>query len=254
MEFGTYDYEERKQKVEEILKNTDKVEEKRKFPKEEEFTYTNGYKAWGTAIFIDIRNSTELFSTDSKEEELEVSKVVRGFTSEVIEILRQNNDNQLEEIGVRGDCVYAIYSTPTKNDIHDVWERGVYINTYMKMYNKLLDKKSLPKIKVGIGMASARTVAVKAGRKSSGINGIVWIGKGVSIASKLSDLANKGSYEPILISSNFHHNLEEPHTKKQSKEKFDDFFDEAYEKNIGTFYQANVIDIEFNNWINQNFD
>lgn len=253
MDFGSYDYEERKQKVEEILDNTDKVEGKREFPKEDEFTYTNGYKAWATAIFIDIRNSTELFSVDNEEEEIEASKVVRGFTSEIIEILRQNTENQLEEIGVRGDCVYAVYSTPIKEDMYDVWDRGVHINTYMKMYNKLLTSRGLPNIKAGIGMASAQTVAVKAGRKSSGINGIVWIGKAVSIASKLSDLANNGTYGPLLVSSNFHQNLKSPYIKNQSEKNFNDFFEQCYESKIGHFYQASVIKTDFNKWIDENF-
>lgn len=252
MNFGSYDYKERKQQVEEILDNTDKVEVKRKFPKEDEFTYINGYKAWATAIFIDIRNSTELFSVDNEEEEIEASKVVRGFTSEIIEMLRQNTEKQLEEIGVRGDCVYAIYSTPTTDDIYDVWNRGVYINTYMKMYNKLLTSRELPNIKAGIGMASAETVAVKAGRKSSGINGIVWIGKAVSIASKLSDLANNGTYDSLLISSNFHYNLKNPYIKKQSQEKFENFFEKKYESSIGQFYQASVIKVDFDQWIDEN--
>ena len=47
------------------------------------------------------------------------------------------------------------------------------------MLNKLLDKRNLPNIKAGIGLAD-KNLAVKAGRKSSGINDFVWIGKTVT--------------------------------------------------------------------------
>ena len=55
-----------------------------------------------TAIFVDIRNSSALFGDEDKEK---VANVIKSFTSETIEILR-NNDN-LKEIGIRGDCVYV---------------------------------------------------------------------------------------------------------------------------------------------------
>lgn len=86
MKIKGYDYLTRKKKVEEILDNTDAVKEVDKFPQnDDDFTYTNGYKAWAGAIFVDLRDSTKLFSQD----EVEVAKVIRGFTSEIIEILKK---------------------------------------------------------------------------------------------------------------------------------------------------------------------
>ncbi|MGT0197658.1 hypothetical protein ACVNPZ_02830 [Staphylococcus aureus] len=51
----------------------------------------------------------------------------------------------MKEIGIRGDCVFAVYSTASKEEIFDVYQRAVYINTYLKMLNKLLDKKKSSK-------------------------------------------------------------------------------------------------------------
>ncbi|PYH25469.1 hypothetical protein US8_03749 [Bacillus altitudinis] len=42
---------------------------------DDDFTYTNGYKAWAGAIFVDLRDSTKLFS----KEKVGVSKVTRGL-------------------------------------------------------------------------------------------------------------------------------------------------------------------------------
>ena len=152
MEIRGYDYKARKKKVEEILENTNFINEVKRFPNNDNFTYENGYKAWLSAIFIDLRNSTKLFTENS---EVDVAKVIRGFTSEVIEILQKDTqDNELKEIGIRGDCVFAVYSTASKEEIYDVYQRAVYINTYLKMLNKLLDKRNLPNIKAGIGLAA----------------------------------------------------------------------------------------------------
>ena len=64
------------------------------------------------------------------------------------------------------------------------------------MLNKLLDKRNLPNIKAGIGLAADKNLAVKAGRKSSGINDFVWIGKTVT-TSNLADLGNKEGFGPL---------------------------------------------------------
>ncbi|WDM22323.1 adenylate/guanylate cyclase domain-containing protein [Paenibacillus polymyxa] len=243
MNFNGYDYKERKKKVEEILDNTDAVKEVEKFPRDADFTYTNGYKAWAGAIFVDLRDSTSLFS--KQDYEVEISKVIRGFTSEIIEILRKDTDDtELKEIGIRGDCVYAVYSTPSIDDIYDISNRACYINTYMKMLNKLLEARALPTIKIGIGMATKKTLAVKAGRKSSGIHNLVWIGESVAKASKLSDLGNKDAIGPIIMSSTFHHN----YTKKATdKEK--GFWTKEEDSKYGVYYHGNVIITDFNNWI-----
>lgn len=46
------------------------------------------------------------------------------FTSEIIEILKKDTDDNMIVIGIRGDCVYAIYSVPFREDILDIAHRG----------------------------------------------------------------------------------------------------------------------------------
>ncbi|PFE34179.1 adenylate cyclase [Priestia megaterium] len=244
MNFKNYDYKERKKKVEEILDNTDKVNEVRSFPRDEDFTYTNGYKAWASAIFVDLRDSTSLFSGRN---DVDIAKVIRGFTSEIIEILRKDTDNQLKEIGIRGDCVFAIYSTPDIFDIYDTANRAFYINTYMKMLNKLLEERNLPIIKAGIGLASKKTLAVKAGRKSSAINNLVWIGEAVAKAAKLSDLGNKDGIKPIVMSNTFYIN----YIKKQKEysPNAEEWWTETSDDKYGVYYHGNPVKTNFNDWI-----
>lgn len=242
--FKNYDYKERKKKVEEILDNTDNVNEVTGFPRDEDFTYTNGYRAWASAIFVDLRDSTSLFSGNN---DVDIAKVIRGFTSEIIEILRKDTDNNLKEIGIRGDCVYAIYSTPLRSDISDIADRAFHINTYMIMLNKLLSTRNLPNIKAGIGLAVQQTLAVKAGRKSSGINNLVWIGEAVAKAAKLSDLGNKGEVKPIVMSSTFYHN----YIKEQNEndENVAKWWTRRYDSQYGEFYHADLVKSDFHKWI-----
>lgn len=245
MEFKAYDYKNRKVKVEEILDNTDNVNVVKKLPRDEDFTYTNGYKAWAGAIFVDLRESTKLFT---EKTDVDIAKVIRGFTSEIIEILRKDaDDTELKEIGIRGDCVYAIYSTPKVSYIYDIAKRSFYINTYMKMLNKLLSNRGLPNIKAGIGLATKETLVVKAGRKSSGINNFVWIGECVAKAAKLADLGNKNGISPIVMSSVFHHNYIS--TAKEKNSVSPSWWSKVDSQDYGTYYHGNVIITDFDQWI-----
>ena len=230
-----YDYKSGKKRVKEILNNKLQVIENNKIPSNESFTFSNAYYGWVTAIFVDIRNSTDLFSKDDKEI---VSKMIRSFTSEVIEILRK--DDLLREIGIRGDCVYAIYTTPKKSDILEIMDKSFYINTFMKMLNKLLDEKGFSRISVGIGVSTAQELVVKAGRKDVGINNSVWIGDAVTKASNLSSLGNKNGYMSIVLSSLTHSNIINLFVERNGI-KSKSWFSQKYDPKIGTFYVSGII-------------
>lgn len=241
---ATYDYKKGKERIETILDNELTVIEQNGLPNDESFTFTNGYYSWVTGIFVDIRNSSALFADEDKEK---VSKVIRSFTSEVIEILRK--EDNLREIGIRGDCVYAIYTTPLKNDIYELADKTFYINTYMKMLNKLLSERSLPEIKVGIGMSTAQELVIKAGRKDVGINSKVWIGKAVTRASNLSSLGNKNGNSPLVYSSCSYLNFIEKLEKENSEKNPRNWFTYHSSAGDGAFYTADIVKTTFNNWI-----
>lgn len=240
---ASYDYKLGKKRIKGILNNKLEVKKQNELPKDDEFTFDNGYYSWVTGIFADIRNSTALFSEEDKEK---VSKIVRSFTSEVIEILR--NDDNLREIGIRGDCVYAIYTTPQKYDEYEIADKAFYINTYMTMLNKLLENKGYPEISVGIGVATSQELVVKAGRKGVGINNMVWIGNAVTKASNLSSLGNKNGLSSIVFSELSYDNFIEKLVKNNG-EKAKGWFTKHSSVEHGTYYDANIINIDFNNWI-----
>lgn len=239
-----YDYKAGKKRIKEILNNKLEVIEDSKIPKDNNFTFSNAHYGWVTAIFVDIRNSTDLFSKDDKEI---VSKMIRSFTSEVIEILRK--DDLLREIGIRGDCVYAIYTTPTKADILEIMDKSFYINTFMEMLNKLLVEKSFSTISVGIGVSTAQELVVKAGRKDVGINNSVWIGDAVTKASNLSSLGNKNGYKSIVLSHTTYSNIIDLFVEQNGTES-KSWFSQKYDSKMGIFYDSGIVESIFEKWIN----
>lgn len=239
-----YDYKEGKLRIKDILNNKVEIVDKTYVPTEENFTFDNSYNLWITSIFVDIRNSTQLFNNENK---VIVSKIIRSFTSEIIEILR---DYPLcEEIGIRGDCVYGVYSSPGVENIVDIAEKTYYINTLFKMLNNLYKGKGYPTISAGIGISTAKELVIKAGRKGVSINSKVWIGDAVTKASKLSSLGNKNLINPIVFSNCTYINIIES-LKKEDKNA-ESWFSKKYDNSFGTYYHANIIKTEFNNWIDR---
>lgn len=250
MVMTNYDYKARKTEIEKVIDTMDKINKVERIPKsEDKFTYTNGYKAWITAIFIDIRNSTEMFATKNDKEELNIARTIRAFTSEIIEILRKDTGNDLLEIGIRGDCVYAIYSTKVQSEIEDIFIRACYVNTYIDMLNKLLAQRNLGEIKAGIGISASESVAVKAGRKYSGVNSLVWIGEAVSEASKLSNISYKDGIGPIAISGVVHSNILSYYDNMQAKELSNQFKNLFTKINYKDIYHGSIVISNFSEWV-----
>ena len=92
------DWMEGKKRIHEILNLKNDIEERDKVPTEGEFNFDNGYYSWVTAVFVDIRNSTELFTENRKTT---TAKVIRAFMSEIIEILKTSAHKH-------GKCVIVV--------------------------------------------------------------------------------------------------------------------------------------------------
>ena len=169
-----YDYLKSKSAIENILLSKTKIEDKDKIPaSDSEFTYTNGIRTWVGALFVDIVNSSELCKTPNED----TARILRAFCSEIIAILKY--DSNYREIGIRGDCVYCIYTTQYVADLVDIFRHAYRINTFMEMFNKLLEDNGFQKIYAGIGLGCDKELIIKAGQSGSGINDKIWIGKAV---------------------------------------------------------------------------
>lgn len=153
----------------------------------------------------------------------------------------------MSEIGIIGDCVYAIYTAPLQEDLEDLYYRDCYCNTYIKMLNKLLKEYNLPTFKAAIGLGNAKTLVIKAGQKHVEINDNIWIGDSVVDASNFSSIAHKEGFKNIVMSTLFYDNLYPVH-KKVGK-----LFEKKYHHKYRYCYSGNVIITEFDDWIDNSF-
>lgn len=240
-----YDYKAGKKRVEEILDSSLEVIESPKLPAGDEFTFTNTYESWVMAIFVDLRDSTTLMARSDQEY---VAKVIRSFTSEIIEILR--GDSRERELGIRGDCVYAIYTAPTRTDTYEIFEKAVWINTYLSMLNAILKKKGFDTIKAGIGVALGKDHVIKAGRKGVGINATVWMGDAVSKAAKLSEYGQKEVLSSLVLSDLVYINIIDQYKENYQDKNPENWFKASHNLPPKSKY-CNIIKINMNEWIKE---
>ena len=241
----SYDYKAGKKRVLEILNDTNEIREVKRIPSSDALTYNNGYYGWVTSIFVDIRKSTELFAENRKAS---TARIIRSFSSEIIEILKAADN--LIEIGIRGDCVYGVYSAPDSKDLLDLLRKAFLIETFILMLNRLLANKQMKRLKVGIGLSASQDLVVKAGRRRSEYYGNVWIGRAVTYASKLSDVANTNAYpKRILMTSRFYNRISDQFKSIKPGFSAKEFFTECSVPSIGTVYGCNCIESEFRRWV-----
>lgn len=238
-----YDFRKSKSVIEDILTSTTEIEDKDKIPaSDQEFTYTNGIRTWVGALFVDIVNSSELCKTPNED----TAKILRAFCSEIIAILK--DDTNYREIGIRGDCVYCIYTTQYITDLVEIFRHAYRINSFMRMLNAILTENNLRRIRAGIGLGCDKELIVKAGQSGSGINDKIWIGKAVVDACHLGNTANRNGILPIAMSPIFYTNIKETIEKENINYKK---WIIAHRLNSYTtdFYHCNIIDSAFDNWI-----
>lgn len=241
-----YNYEEVKRRIYDVLNSKTEIVRCDSIPKNEsEFTYDNGIKTWVGALFVDIRKSTDYFKNNNGEI---VARIMRAFCTEIITLLKQNENYR--QIGIRGDCIYAIYSTQTKNDDLQILIDAFWINTFQKMFQKILINKNYPTFKIGIGLGLHEDLVIKAGKKNSGIRDYIWIGDAVVNASKLSNQGSKDGFDSIVMDSCFFLNIKDYET---GNETYEQCIKKKWSSILGEYvYHCDRIMIDFDKWIEEN--
>jgi hypothetical protein len=139
-----------------------------------------------SVISVNLKKSRELFKMNEKDI---LSKLMKVFLSEIIQILSELDIKR--DMNIIDDTVYAIYATPTKDDVYNVARLTFTINTFMRMINKLLDEKNLPKIAVGIGMGTSYDTLIEVKQKGTRFNKVIPVGSAMSDALNLSKISNQ---------------------------------------------------------------
>jgi len=236
-----YDYEKSITRIDDILNKQDSsFEELKSFPSTDKLTFKNGFYVYATALFVDIRDSSNLIK-DHKRPTL--AKIYRSFISEVIAIM--NGDINCKFINIDGDCVSGVYETLKKDDIDSVFSTSAQISSIIDILNCKLKKKNIKKIEIGIGIDYGRLLLIKAGFSGSGLNEVAWMGDALNTASKLCSKANKDIYYETVVSSSLYRNLNEKNQALLPYNKYDYSLEESY-------YYGNVINTSMNAWYKEN--
>jgi class 3 adenylate cyclase len=246
----SFDYKHSKKYVINILTSKTLIE-KRPIPKNDsEYTYGNGIKSWVAALFVDIVDSSTLFK--HQKEEI-IARLMRSFSSEIVEILKDSD--KVRQIGLRGDSVYAIYSAEYKSDLVDIFRLAYKINTFLKMFNEILRNYNFPTITAGIGLGASEDLVIKAGKKMTDFNDLIFIGNAVVDASNLSSTANRQSIGSIAMNTTFYDNIIEDLKKENPKyltwiqPKYSSSYYSYNQNGSIEYYHCNIIQKDFDTWI-----
>lgn len=236
--YRNYDYLASFDRIDRILAlSQSNYEEVTELPDRDRLTYTNGFYAYCTALFIDIRKSSELPDIYRRPA---LAKLYRAFISEMVAIM--NGNEQAREINIVGDCVWGVFNTPSKKHIDSVFSTAAQMSSLIKTLNYKLQKAnySTP-IEVGIGMSYGRALMIKAGYNGSGIADVVYMGDVVNHAAKLASQGSNGyGVPPMMIGDVFASNLNDDNTKLVTKDW------------ARGCYTANAVNVAMNEWYEKN--
>lgn len=234
--YKPYDYLKSSERISEILNQPQgQFQEAKSLPDRDSLTYTNGYYGWCSAVFVDIRDSSSL---TEKNKRPKLAKIYRSFISEMTAVL--NSFEKVREVSIVGDCVWAVYNTPKKSDIDQVFNTAAKANTLIKLLNHHFEKKETEPLRIGIGVDYGRVLMIKAGYHGSGINDVIYMGDVVNRASHLAHEAGREFRKPIFVGGNFQTNL-----KDHNRE----LLTEDYVAGLGSVYTGNFINTQMNSWI-----
>ncbi len=241
--YKTYDWTASAKRIDEILNQpAGQFEEKDSLPSRDKLTYTNGFYANCTALFIDIRDSSKL---PGKHKRPALAKIYRAFISEMVAVL--NSDQYVREVSIVGDCVWAVYDTPKKTDINDVYRVAFTANTLIELLNARYEKRNIDPLKIGIGIDWGRALMIKAGYNGSSINDVIYMGDVVNRAAHLAHKAGRGlwgnSSHPIWVGSDFWGNLNDHNQSLLTG---------AYDTELGYVYTGHVVNTAMSDWVEQN--
>lgn len=160
--FSEYDFEDSVERIDEILDSDDAdYQDSDTPPSRDELTFTNGFYVNCSALFVDMRGSSQL---SAKHKNPTLAKIYRSYISELVALFRGNV--QVNEISIEGDCVWGIYDTPKKRDIDRVFSTAYCASSLIDILNYKYRQKGISEINVGIGIAYGRALMIKPDTKT----------------------------------------------------------------------------------------
>lgn len=237
--FQSYDHIASDDRIKEILDSSEKFEEVNQIPGRDKLTYSNGFYVNCTALFIDIRGSSQL---PEKHTRPVLGKIYRSYLSECVAVI--NGNTNCSEVFITGDCVNGVFNTPYKENIDEVFHTTASLNSMTHILNWRLEQKGYTTFRCGIGLAYGRALMLKAGYKGSGINDVIWMGDVVNEASNLCHQGNKGVRSTQQVSVTVYNNL-----KDSNKELLKPvYLSNGYRIDQ---YEGDIINISMEEWLKE---
>lgn len=235
--FSSYDLTKSVQRIDEIIAAKDEaIEEVDTIPSRDRLTFTNGFYVNCSALFIDIRGSSDLAD---KHRRPKLARLYRSFLSECVAVM--NGSLWCAEVDIVGDCVSGIFNGEYKSQINDVFSAAARLSSLVDILNCKYKRAGMEEITVGIGASWGRGLMIKAGYSGSGINDVVWMGEVVNEASRLCSYGNASwSDAEIMVSDIFYNNLNENNQKLLTR------------NSNRSCYHGNVIIPQMNDWYQEN--
>ncbi len=230
----SYNFETSKARIDEILNTRDNsYEEINSIPSRDKLTYTNGFYVNCTALFVDIRGSSQL---PKQYKRPTLARIYRSYLSELIAIMNANSC--CSEVNIQGDCVWGIFDTPNTSNVDAVFSTAAQISSIVNVINIKLKGRKIDPIQIGIGMDYGRALMIKSGYNGSGINEVVWMGDVVNTACNLCGYGNKETYDSeLMVSQVIYDNLSKDNQSLLTYNLYRQCFN------------GNVINIEMNKWV-----
>lgn len=229
-----YDLDSSVSRIDEILDaSNDEFVESDSIVDREKLTYTNGFYVHCTALFVDIRDSSNM--TDAHKRPV-LAKIYRSFVSEMVALM--NGHDTCREVNINGDCVWCVCETNYKKDIDGVFSLAAKACSLVDILNFKLKKKGYQRYEVGVGIDYGRALMIKAGYKGSSIQDVLWMGDVVNQACHLSNEANSGYFDKrVFLSNIIFDNLNDDNKKLCTRDGGRDI------------YQADIVNIGMNDWL-----
>lgn len=237
-----YNFDNSLSRIDETLSNTEPYDEVAEIPSRDDLTYSNGFYVDCYALFVDIRDSSQLPQLHQKRV---LAKIYRSYISELTAIMQ--SFDTCREINIVGDCVSGIFACTGEDQVMNPFRAAYNINGIVKVLNTRLQKRGYTPIRIGIGIAKGKALMVQAGYKGSGINDVVWMGDVVNLASNLCNLANKNGNSVINVSEVVYNELQG--YKGYNNEPYQNMLHKPFGKD---YYTGNIIRHSMDEWVKQN--
>ncbi len=233
----TYEYTKSISRIDTILDQQDtSFEEVKSFPSIDKLTFTNGFYVNATALFVDIRDSSNMIKNHNRPT---LAKIYRSYLSECTAVI--NGNIFCAEVNIHGDCVWGIFDSQYKSQIDSIFSTAAELSSLIDTLNCKYKKYGIKPISVGIGIEFGRVLMIKAGYSGSGLNDVVWMGEVVNDARKLCSYGNRTPWDnETMVSSDFYSNLND-HNKSLL----------TWNSNRNC-YHGDIINISMDEWLKNN--